>query len=286
MLTVDVEAIKNNFLRAIAQGSGNHQRPSVPRCSQIGRCMRMQWLELMGYESAPADGGRELAARQGNWQEEPVYGYLQAAGYTVHSTQESIFYHTYHGEEEKAPLTCTVPLSTSTGWQLLFSGHIDGIIEGPGLSERHLLELKALRAQAYIELATKGVEAAEPAYYMQVQLYMHALNLPGCIFIAVAKDQSSVRSMQRLYQANNGKGIMWFRPDPEMVVRPGDIDSVLHIEHIPYDEDAAVLGVLRAKELLRCVGDRTPAQREFDPYGDDWQCRYCDYRDACLATGA
>src|SRR5512134_1433488 len=70
-------------------------------------------------------------------------------------------------------------------------GHIDGvIIDGPdvGLVWPALFEHKALGQKAWNEVVKRGVQAARPVYFAQLQLYMAYMQLPVALFTATNRD--------------------------------------------------------------------------------------------------
>lgn len=70
-------------------------------------------------------------------------------------------------------------------------GHIDGVIvAGPdvGTDWPALWEHKALGQKSWTEVVKRGVEAARPVYFAQVQLYMAYMDLSIALFTATNRD--------------------------------------------------------------------------------------------------
>ncbi len=70
-------------------------------------------------------------------------------------------------------------------------GHIDGaIVAGPdiGIPWPVLWEHKALGQKSWSEVVGRGVRAARPVYFAQVQLYMAYMQLPVALFTATNRD--------------------------------------------------------------------------------------------------
>lgn len=78
-----------------------------------------------------------------------------------------------------------------------FGGHVDGILAGffpgPGISIPPiplpaLWENKTLGAKGYKAVEKDGLKKYSPTYFGQVQIYMHYLSLPRCLFTVVCAD--------------------------------------------------------------------------------------------------
>jgi CRISPR/Cas system-associated exonuclease Cas4 (RecB family) len=73
-----------------------------------------------------------------------------------------------------------------------FCGHPDGIIESD--SGNMILEIKSANANKFKQITKEGVKAIYPAYYAQMQLYMHCQGLQRAFFIVMSKNDSSLYS--------------------------------------------------------------------------------------------
>ena len=132
-------------------------------------------------------------------------------------------------------------------------GHIDGVIvAGPdvGLSWPALWEHKALKASAWTELVKRGLRAARPVYFGQVQLYMGYMELPVALFTAMNKDTQALTH-----------------------------------EVVAYDAAAAQALSDRAVQVLRAAeaGELPPRIAAAPDY---YLCRMCDYARRCWEAPA
>lgn len=145
--------------------------------SRIGEpCARKLAYEVT---RTPKDDGREFAGRTlrifevGHQFEDLCVGWLRRAGFDVRTHNRA-------------------------GGQFGFSlaggrirGHIDGaIVAGPdiGTPWPALWEHKALGEKSWSEVVSRGVRAARPVYFAQVQLYMAYMQLPAALFTATNRD--------------------------------------------------------------------------------------------------
>lgn len=82
----------------------------------------------------------------------------------------------------------------------LADGHVRGKIAGRarGVPEapktEHLLEVKAVTAKVYNKLQRHKVKVARPTHFAACQLFMHALGLTRCLYVAVNTDDDSLYS--------------------------------------------------------------------------------------------
>lgn len=81
-----------------------------------------------------------------------------------------------------------------------FRGHMDGIIKAPDLlptPDWHLWECKSLNAQSFKKMMDNGVEATNPTYYGQLQVYLdtgvcQSRGISAALFTAMNKDTSDI----------------------------------------------------------------------------------------------
>lgn len=143
-----------------------------------------------------------------------------------------------------------------------FSGSGDGIItamlemDGPGLfeckthGEKSFIELagkledwrKHVTAPDKSPFTGKGVITAKIEHYVQMQLYMHYLNLKWALYAAVCKNTDD-----------------------------------LYFEVIYYKSEVAEAYVDRAAAII--AARHPPARISQDPSW--WECRFCDFREIC-----
>jgi len=155
-------------------------QPQRPRAylggSVIGReCERQLWYSFRWCGTGAREfDGRMLRLFDRGHREEPTFvAELRGIGCEVHD------------------------VDPSTGQQFRFKalgGHAAGGIDGValGLPEApktwHLLEFKTHSAKSFAELARKGVAAAKPEHWAQMQIYMRWADLDRAQYLAVNKD--------------------------------------------------------------------------------------------------
>jgi hypothetical protein len=130
-----------------------------------------------------------------------------------------------------------------------FGGSLDavalGLLEAP--KTWHVLEFKTHSAKSFRELAAKGVAAAKPQHWAQMQVYMHLTGLARAMYVAVCKDTDD-----------------------------------LHIERVRADGDAAERLLARAGRIIHAA--RPPARVSEDPAW--FECRFCDHHALCHGDAA
>lgn len=194
--------------------------------SLIGRpCARALWYSFR-WATAPRHEPRMLRLfARGQREEEYLAALLRSAGVTV------------------------VTVDPSTGQQWRFgSGHFGGSMDGAcvGLPEApktwHVLEFKTHSAKSFNELTAKGVQAAKPEHYAQMQCYMAWTGMQRALYMAVCKD-----------------------------------DDRLHLERVDYDADAAEALFAKAQRVIDAA--EPPPRVSDDPAW--YECKWCDYADLC-----
>lgn len=130
----------------------------------------------------------------------------------------------------------------------VFGGHFAGSIDGAvlGVLEAtktwHLLEVKTSNDRLFQVLQKQGVAKAQPRHFVQIQIYMHALNLSRALYVCVCKNDDSI-----------------------------------YTERVHYDREVALVTLHKA-ELI--IGSPEPLTRiSEDP---TWfECKFCDHRPVC-----
>ena len=202
--------------------------------SSIGEeCPRAVWLNWRGFDEKEFDGRMLRLFRTGHLQEDRVLADLRRAGYEVWSHQED-------GEQ----FTYTDP-----------TGHVvaklDGVIKGiPGAEKTpHDLEIKTHSKKSFMEVEKKGVEAAKPMHFYQMQLGMSLSGgLERALYVALCKDD------ERFY-------VERIKIDPEAVVRLNTkITSLLNAELTPagISDDGGAFGCKWCDMRAVCVGEKAP----------------------------
>jgi len=72
-----------------------------------------------------------------------------------------------------------------------------GLTEAPEVP--HLGELKTSNLKQFERLKEKGVKAAKPEHYVQMQVYMHGLQLTHALYLCVCKDNDDIYSERVAY---------------------------------------------------------------------------------------
>lgn len=134
-------------------------------------------------------------------------------------------------------------------------GHIDGkIVDGPpipGVAYPLLLECKGLANKYWNQAIKKGVELAEPKYFVQTQEYMGYMAIPQTLLGVVNKDTSE-----------------------------------LYWEYIPYQEAVAQKYSDRAVSLFRAIETNQVPPR-IAARADFYRCKMCEFRDTvCWSSAA
>jgi len=195
--------------------------------SLVGKdCCRELWYSFR-WCAAPAFPGRILRMFQTGYREEPrACANLRAIGCTVHE----------------------VDPATGKQWRYeLFGGHFGGSMDGAvlGVPEApktwHLLEIKTSNAKGFRKLELHGVKKAQPAHWVQMQVYMGLAGLTRALYFMVNKDTDA-----------------------------------LYTERIHYDKKAHEAAVAKAK---RVIGAPEPLTRVGAQ--DSFGCKWCDYTAIC-----
>jgi hypothetical protein len=211
-------------------------RPSSPPRSYLGassighECARR--VQLDWIRPQPFDAKTLRIFARGHWGERIAREELEKAGFSIWTDEKLCSFSQANGR---------------------FQGHIDGRIEdGPaiaGLGYPCLWECKTLGKKGWTELGRKGLRAAYPAYYSQVQLYMVYCELYEwpCLFTALCADTMDFIHLLVPF-------------DPAEAQRASD-------------RAVTVLRAVEAKELLPPISS--------DP--SFWLCKWCSHRSFCHA---
>jgi hypothetical protein len=128
-----------------------------------------------------------------------------------------------------------------------FSGSTDGVIQGiPEAPDTALLvEYKTHSAKSFAKLVENGVRNTKFEHFVQMQIYMGSLGLPGALYLSVNKDDDDlygelVAFDQGIYERNRKRAhdiIRSFLPPPRISQSPGwfqckfcDYSQVCHFE--------------------------------------------------------
>lgn len=222
------EATRAAIDAALVSSASDEWRPHLG-ASLLGRpCAREVWYRFRWCVGGVRDPRILRLFARGQREETVVADMLRAAGIRVVTTDPA------------------------TGRQYSFAdGHIGGSIDGAvkGVPEApkewHVLEVKTHSAKSFATLS-KGVQAAHPAHWAQVQVYMHLSGMRWCLYVGACKD-----------------------------------DDRLHIERIPYSSEDAERLMARGHSIAREYGTPPPGVSD-DPAW--YECAYCAARGLCYET--
>lgn len=165
------------------------QAQEAPRphlgASMIGReCSRQLWYQFRWCITEQFEGRMLRLFERGQREEDAFARDLRAAGVEVHT------------------------IDPRTGQQFRFSvigGHVGGsmdaalhgIIEAP--KAWHVGEFKTHNNKSFSTLIAKGVQAAKPEHWAQMQLYMHWSGMERAFYLAVNKDTDALHGERIRY---------------------------------------------------------------------------------------
>lgn len=90
-----------------------------------------------------------------------------------------------------------------------FSGSLDGVAVGIESSTKpHVLEFKTHNAKSFKELKAKGVQAAKPQHYAQMQVYGYLMDIDRALYVAVNKDTDELYSERIKINRTEGKRLV------------------------------------------------------------------------------
>ena len=194
-------------------------------CSQLGHaCDRWLWLSFR-WAVQPQFPGRILRLfRRGQMEEATIVSDLRAIGMDIRTSKQQ----------------------ARVDFGAHVSGSIDAIIESgvpAAPKKRHVAEFKTHSSKSFAALEKAGsVASAKPEHFVQMQLYMHGLQIDRALYVAVCKD-----------------------------------DDRIYTERVRYEKDVAERYIERGRRLA--LEDRMPPPISTDP---SWyQCKFCDAHEFC-----
>lgn len=196
---------------------------SVPPSAIGEKCARKIWYQFRWIRPTEFDGRMLSLFHTGNLEEGRIIEDLRAAGYTVEGQQ-------YEVKRDE-----------------LMRGNIDGIIFSETMAP-HILEIKTHSQNSFDRLEAKGVAASKPTHYVQMQIYMHLLEIPAPERITGA-----------LYVAKNKN------------------TDEIYAERVQYDAEFAESLIAKAREIA--TAETPPAK--ISESCEAFDCQYCDYRNYC-----
>lgn len=190
-------------------------------CSVVGHsCDRWLWLSFRWAVVEKFPGRILRLFRRGQNEEATIVADLRAIGISVRDQQKRVDFGKH------------------------LSGSIDGIGQGvPGGGKgAHLLEFKTHSLKSFNELAKDGVVKSKPMHHVQMQMYMHGLELTRALYVAVCKD-----------------------------------DDRIHTERIEYDQATALKYIERGHSIT--MAERMPPPISENP---SWyECKFCPAHSFC-----
>ena len=225
MENINIEPINSVKNRVNLYHSENIEKPRQHfGGSMAGHyCERYLWLNFRWAVITKLPGRIKRLFRRGHNEEFTVFEDLKNAGYEVTDSQKRVNF---------APH---------------FSGSIDGIITGlfESPKKKHLLEIKTHSLKSFDDLEKNGVEKSKFQHYVQMQLYMHALNIDRALYYAICKN-----------------------------------DDRIYTERIKYDIEVALKYIERGKNIINNA--RCPDRISND--ASWYQCKMCDFHSFCHVT--
>ena len=105
-------------------------------------------------------------------------------------------------------------------------GHIDGVIVGGpdiGVPWPVLWERKAVNAKAWNDIAKRGVRAAKPVYFAQVQIYMAYMEIGVTLFTALNKESQALHHELVWFEAGEAQALSDKAVDILRAVEAGEL---------------------------------------------------------------
>lgn len=201
--------------------------------SLIGQnCERALWYTFRWCTPADHSGQLLRLFQTGELEEDRMVAELRATGATVYAVDDR-----------------TGQQFTINAVQGHFGGSMDGaaigLIEAP--QKWHVLEFKTHNAKSFAELKKKGVQAAKPQHYAQMQIYMGETGMQRAFYLAKNKDNDELYAERVRYDASEHKRLI-----------------------------AKAERIIWASEPLDKISQ--------DPAW--YECKFCDHRQVCHGTEA
>jgi len=165
---------------------------SLPReylgMSQIGaECPRMLWYYFHWTQKLELKWQVKRIFSMGNAVEKIIVDELKRIGFEITGTQ--------------------LELTAADGF---IRGHVDGIVTGlPDHEEvSFLLEVKSMKAAKWKAFVKNSFAATYSEYFAQIQIYMHLLDLPACLYVIMNKDTSEIHCEIVKYQKEKAEDFL------------------------------------------------------------------------------
>jgi len=179
-ISTHVDPIVASIYEQYEKAGNSEQARTYLGASVIGNeCARALWYGFRWSAREQFDGRMHRLFKSGHLAEPRFVADLRSIGVVVHEADPA------------------------TGKQFGFSdhgghmrGHMDGCAKNiPGGGQKwHVLEFKTHSAKSFTELKKKGVKAAKPTHYDQMQWYMGKSGMERALYLAVNKDDDELFS--------------------------------------------------------------------------------------------
>lgn len=196
--------------------------------SLLGKeCGRELWYSFRWFKASHFNGRMQRLFNRGHLEEGRFIAMLKSIGVTVWSVDPST------GKQFR--------MSYADGH---LGGSLDSVLQGtPDYLDLAILgEYKTHNLKSFNNLKSKGVKVSKKQHYVQMQLYMHAYNLPYSLYMAVCKDNDE-----------------------------------LYTEIVVYDRHEAEKYLTRGTKLIYA---QEPPPR-ISNKKTHFICKFCDYYDIC-----
>lgn len=171
--------MKRGLLSECIDKSFDDEKPGDYRSKRIGAsiighpCEAFLAFAIRGFPEAAVKPRFKRIFRDGHRIEDFVIKDLRKAGYTVH---------------DKDPYTGKQYAWDKNAGYLVFQA--DGVIEGKGIIEPMLLEVKSMNGTLFKKFKERGILVSHPKYFDQVQTGMGFSGYRKAVIIAYNKDTS------------------------------------------------------------------------------------------------
>jgi len=226
--------------------------------------MRKQWFTMIGQEvTNPPNEHGVYARNQGHFNEAAVAPLLE--------------------DEDTGIFLLRTPSYTYEGVVVVNPDRVANVSNGSRLAHRFPVELKYLSASKFVDIATEGVREAAYNYWVQCMFQAAVMGSEGTLIEVFCKDPSEAKKQRTIKLKKLHSAASKILPGADLVdeiERWEKMPTDLYEEWVPLNLETVEFYKQRGEWLIRLADTGTPAQKEFTP-GSDWQCNYCDFRNAC-----
>ena len=189
------DLIVNEIFDGFASANPN-RRPNRMSPSLLGHdCAAFVWYAFNWCYELPAVNGRMAKYNaRGNVEEANVIAAMRATGWQV---------------QETGPDGNQISVEA-------FGGHLYGMIDGICSHPTHtgganyLFENKFVNSKRFTAFSNDSLQKADAKYYGQIQLYMHQLKLPACVWVVTNRNDDDMRVYIIPYDENYANDLLAF----------------------------------------------------------------------------